>query len=477
MSDIEPLRAHADRIRNSGVLGRSPLMQRLFDFLLECSIAGKAPKEIEVAVDAFGKGAEFDVSQDAMVRVYIHKLRRKLEEFYVGPGAAEPVRLSIPKGEYRFAIEAAAVPPPPEPEPAPLPAIEPAPLPPPPPARRKWLIPALAGSLAINAIVLAFFFLRPSPIHDELQAVRESAVWAPLLNDDRTIFLVVGDYYIFGETDSTMEVKRLVREFDINSPQDLDMRQQLDPDLADKYTDLELAYLPTASAYALREVIPVLAPANKRLRVVTMSQLNPAVIKSADVVYLGYLSGLGMLSDLVFAGSRLEVGESFDEIVDRTTKQRYISQAAGAPMRGDRKFHDYGYFATFEGPSGNHIVVIAGTRDVAAMHMAETLTNEKSLAHLTTQAREQADSLGKAQAHAQALAVANTESGPPDPGFEALYEVYGMDKLNLDGKLLLTSPIDSTSIWTGEPNKRLGLPAAASTAGVPGGTAAGVPSK
>ncbi len=105
----------------------------------------------------------------------------------------------------------------------------------------------------------------------------------------------------------------------------------------------------------------------------TMSQLNPAVIKSSDIVYVGYLSGLGMLADYVFAGSRLSVGESFDELVDRNTKQRYISQAQGASIRGERKFHDYGYFATFSGPSGNRIVVIAGTRDVAAMHMAETL--------------------------------------------------------------------------------------------------------
>jgi hypothetical protein len=174
----------------------------------------------------------------------------------------------------------------------------------------------------------------------------------------------------------------------------------------------------------LRDVMPVLAPANKRVRSVTMSQLNPAVIKSSDIVYVGYLSGLGMLADYVFASSRLSVGDSFDEIVDRDTKQRYVSQQQGASIRGERKFHDYGYFATFAGPSGNRIVVIAGTRDVAAMHMAETLTTPHALQALTAKA-------GKM------------------PGFEALYEVYGMDKLNLDGKLLLTSPIDSNSIWTG----------------------------
>lgn len=422
MTDVEALRAHADRIRASGVLGRSPLMQRLFDFLLECSAQDRAPKEIEVAVDAFGKGAEFDVSQDAMVRVYIHKLRRKLEEFYTGPGAGEPVRLSIPKGEYRFIIESAA----------PAESLEDGAreVSPPPARRAKWLWPALGAALAINAIVIAVVLFRFSPQTDEFKPVRESAIWSPLLKNDRTVFVVVGDYYIFGETDeATMEVRRLVREFDINSRQDLENHMKVNPDLADKYMDLELAYLPTAAAFALRDVMPVLAPANRRVRVVTMSELNPAAIKSADVVYVGYLSGLGMLGDLVFSGSRLSVGDSFDELVDRDTKQRYVSQAASAPIRGERNFHDYGYFATFAGPSGNRIIVIAGTRDVAAMHMAETLTSPSALQTLMAKA-------GNA------------------PGFEALYEVYGMDKLNLDGKLLLTSPLDSTRIWTGEAAER-----------------------
>ena len=35
------------------------------------------------------------------------------------------------------------------------------------------------------------------------------------------------------------------------------------------------------------------------------------------------------------------------------------------------------------------------------------------------------------------------------PAFEALYEVYGMDRLNLDGMLLLTSALDSATLWSG----------------------------
>jgi hypothetical protein len=427
--DPDLLRAHADRIRASGILGRSSLMQRLFDFLLECSLNDKAPKEIEVAMDAFGKGADFDVSQDAMVRVYVHKLRRKLEDFYTGTGADEPARLSIPKGEYRFIVEqvqppaqaadqaltaaaASATAPLPQPEPIEAPST-----------RRRWIAVALAASLLINLALLLIAYQRPAQPRDDFASVRQSAIWAPILNDDRPLFLVIGDYYIFGETDDTMEVKRLVREFAINSPQDLEQYLKLHPEDAERYMDLELAYLPTAAAYALRDLMPVLSTVNKRIRIVTMSQLNPAVIKSSDIIYVGYLSGLGRLGDLAFRSSRLSVGDTYDEIVDHKTGKRYVSQA-GAPYRGETQVHDYGYFATFAGPVGNRIMIVAGTRDVAAMHMSETITAQRTLDTLVSSAKSM-------------------------PSFEALYEVYGMDRMNLDGRLLLTSPLDSERIWTG----------------------------
>lgn len=440
MVDAELLRAHAERIRASGVLGRSSLMQRLFDFLLERSLTEKAPKEIEVAMDAFGKGADFDVSQDAMVRVYVHKLRKKLEEFYAGPGKDEPTHISIPKGEYRLVVETM---------PEPVTAAQAGTVAAASTtgtggigdapgagvtgaqgfagaagsARRKWVLIALAASLLVNAAVLLTAYMRPAQPRDEFAPVRSSPIWSPILNDDRGIFVVVGDYYIFGETDESMEVRRLVREFAINSPQDLEQFLKLHPEQAERYLDLELAYLPTAAAYAVRDLMPVLASANRRVRIVTMSQLNPAVLKSADVIYLGYLSGLGRLGDIVFRNSRLSFGDSFDEIVDRKTGKRYVSQA-GAPYRDQSQIRDYGYVATFAGPEGNRIVVIAGMRDVAAMHMAETLTNSRTLDTLMAQTKN-------------------------SPGFEALYEVYGMDRLNLDGKLLLTAPLDSERIWTG----------------------------
>ena len=101
----QSLQQHAERIRASGALGRSALLLRLFDYLEGCSSTGKVPKEIEVALDVFGKRPDFDVAQDAVVRVYVHKLRRRLDEYYAGPGRSDTSRLVIPKGEYRLVLQ------------------------------------------------------------------------------------------------------------------------------------------------------------------------------------------------------------------------------------------------------------------------------------------------------------------------------------------------------------------------------------
>lgn len=75
------LELHATRIRTSGILARSAHLHSLFEYLYQCHIRGRTPKEVEVAIEGMGREESFDVTQDAIVRVYVHKLRRKLDEF------------------------------------------------------------------------------------------------------------------------------------------------------------------------------------------------------------------------------------------------------------------------------------------------------------------------------------------------------------------------------------------------------------
>ncbi len=429
-SKLEQLRLHAARIRASEFVGaRSGQMLRLFDFFVECAATGRVPKEIEVAVEVFGRATDFDAAQDAMVRVYIHKLRRRLEEYYAGAGRDEQVRLAIPKGEYRLELEQAAVP---EPPTTPQPSAEPesqqlvrtgTP--------RPWLPWALASlGLLLLANLAWLLYLPPRPpSYREILQVRRSQIWSGLVNNGLPVYVAIGDYYIFGELNpNAIEVKRLVREFNINSRSDLDQYLMNNPQMADRYMDVGLQYLPISAAYELRSVLPLLDPEQGQVKVVLASELTPDILKSANVIYIGLISGMGFLRDLAFTPSRFRIGDSYDELIDRQTKQSYVSQATsateGANQHGAMTYHDYGYFSTFNGPTGNRIVIIAGTRDVAAVHTAEAVTHPRGINEL----------LG--QAHAAV-------------NFEALYSVEALDRKDLDGQLLTVAKIDPSRIWAG----------------------------
>jgi hypothetical protein len=414
MLDPDQLAARADRIRASGLLGRSGQLSRLFDYLVECSVLGKSPKEIDIAIEALGRGPEFDVTQDAVVRVYVHKLRRRLEEFYSGPGSTDSQRIVIARGEYRLSLES-------NDSATEKDSASADPVPRRPSALKKWLIGALAASVLVNVVLISIGHFRRSPVDPEVARVRTNPIWSKVLSDDLPIVVVVGDYYIFGETDDSMNVTRMIREFAINSHRELEEYAQNHPEVADKYMDLGLSYLPTSVAPALRELMPILDVAGKRVRVVLASEMTPDLLTRADIVYVGYLSGLGMLRRVVFAGSQFAIGDTYDELIDRKSGHHYVSQSSSL-WRGDPSYRDYGYFSTFAGSNGNRVIVIAGTRDVALENTAQEVARADSMDRLASQAGSHYD-------------------------FEALYEVYGMEGTNVGSKLLTTVPLNTAAIW------------------------------
>jgi hypothetical protein len=419
------LAREVERIQRSGVLGEARL-RRLFDYLADKPVSGQATKEVAIAVDVFGKNSDFDVSQDALVRVYIHKLRKALEDFYASSAGAGAAELHIPRGEYRLkaTIRNAAVP-------ANAVVTADAAITARPPVvklKRPQLLGAAAviGAALIGAtLLLGAASGRWAPASD-LQRVRSNPIWSALLKDDRPIVIIVGDYYLIGETDDSMGgVSRLIREYSVNSKSDLEHFVAEHPQLADRYMDVGIRYLPISTAFALRDVMVVLAPENRRITVSKMSDVEPSSLKSADIVYIGYLSGMGMLQDIVFAGSRFSVGDSYDEVFDKKTRHSYVSEIGSdimdppQPTGKEKPYHDYGVFAKIRGPGDNTIVVLSGTRDEGVRQTAEAFTSAQKLEEL------------------------NRKSDVTLP-IEALLEVSAVDGVNLTGTLLLQSNRDKT---------------------------------
>jgi hypothetical protein len=409
-SEPDRLAAIAQDFRASSALGRSATLYQLFDYLLERTLRGETPREIDIAADVFGR-VDPDFLTDASVRVYVHRLRKKLDDYYNEPGTNPTERLTLPKGDYRFQIADVS----PQKTLPGVPALSSA------PSVTKLLLVLIVGLIAGS--LLAFAVLRHATT-DGLEDVRASPIWSELIAGRRPLALVGGDYYIFGERDDPKaDANRLVREFKINSREDLALLQMREPALRERYVDLDLYYLPVSTAHALRSIMPILTPpfaGGRPISVVPSSKLSPVLLKDCDVVYVGLLSGLGLLQEPVLANSRFAVGGSFDEIIDTKTSRIYV---ADAPTDQTAQRRDYAYVAMLPGPSGNRILIIAGTRDAALRQSVDTLSSAGALRSLADAAK--------------------------DGYFEALYAVEGVGDQNLRATLIAAVPRSINGMWDG----------------------------
>lgn len=411
------LLALAKRIVDSGVLGRSRHYASLLDYLVQCAIDNKSPKEIELAIDALGRGEDFDVSSDSTVRVYIHQLRKKLDAYYAQYDLDAPFRLAIPKGKY---VLAAA------PQAKPTPARD--------NVRRfagNWLnlntglLLVMIVLLATNLVVMTRQTTDTDPAVNTAQLAAAHPVWHSVLGDDKPILLVMGDYYIFGELNANGNVARMVREFNVNSPSDLEDLRFSDIEHTENYLDLDLSYMPEGSAYALARIVPILQASEKPVNITMMSDLTMAEIRSNHIVYIGYISALDKLKDMTFAGSGLQIGRSYDELFNVRTAEYYTSDA-GLPEAGE-PFRDYGMFATFPVSSETQVILITGMRDAGLMHTAQALSNSNSL-----------DSM---------VYAIDNDTDEAVSSFEALFEVFGVDRLNFDANLVYADLLNTNRIW------------------------------
>jgi hypothetical protein len=92
-------------------LGRSSRLAQLLHYIGEKHFVGQSNQlsEYTIATEVFGRSkTTFDASEDAIARVEAHRLRKRLKEFYEGPGKDHSLQLTIPSGSYvlTFALKA-----------------------------------------------------------------------------------------------------------------------------------------------------------------------------------------------------------------------------------------------------------------------------------------------------------------------------------------------------------------------------------
>lgn len=96
------IRAELERILASEAFATAARHSRLLRYLVERTLAGEGDqlKEYVLGTEVFDRADTYDPRLDSIVRVEVRRLRTRLEEYYRGPGAADPVVIAIPRGGY-----------------------------------------------------------------------------------------------------------------------------------------------------------------------------------------------------------------------------------------------------------------------------------------------------------------------------------------------------------------------------------------
>lgn len=176
-------------------LVRSPQLGKFLSYIVLRALDGEGLgiKAYAIAVDVFGRSSDFDPQADPIVRVQARRLRNLLEQYYEGPGALAPVRITLPIGRYMPEFWHSDSPPSeivPVATAVPVPPVESS-------FRVSWLALAfVVGVIATLAVVMSTMKPGLSPVNSAAGGLQQPSVtvfeFQNLTGDERRVPVVAG---------------------------------------------------------------------------------------------------------------------------------------------------------------------------------------------------------------------------------------------------------------------------------------------
>ena len=282
--------------------------------------------------------------------------------------------------------------------------------------RRPGLIAAaILIVLLLNGLSAALYF-------NQAFALNRSNLWEPFNRSVNPTFLVIGDYFMFERKQEGDETGEVIQDLSIKSSDEF-------YDHVNKISGHN-NLLSTEDLYSVSsEIIGSISHISSYLRNIsiqptTSSDLNPDMMKSSSIIYLGDLNAIpSLLSNPLFEASKFRCGKTCYELIDTPSGRRFLSDSPF--LLGDKIVprRDYGYIASYPGPSGNQILILSGTGDAGATQMVNVVMDAEMVEELRQRV------------------------GGNLRSFEALYQVRTMFNQSYGSTLLIARPMKSERIW------------------------------
>jgi hypothetical protein len=211
-----------------------------------------------------------------------------------------------------------------------------------------------------------------------LTAIKQSVVWKDMVDSGRPLMIVLGDLFMYTQTDPETGRVQTVRDTEINSSEDLRAFLASNPRFA---ADRGLRYvtmIQKSAAVSMASVLQLVSRPGRRVEVRVRDEVQVEDIRNYDIVYIGPLVRLGPLAGHYQVRSRYRFDAPTTAVKDVVTDKSFLPEGElGA------QHLDYALAARFDGPTGNHILIFtSGGRNAGLLQIVRTLTSAEGIARL-----------------------------------------------------------------------------------------------
>lgn len=346
-----------DNILNSSEFKDSKRYQELLKYLVVKSDNDESVKEIEIAIDIFGKDANFDPNANSQIRAYVSNLRKKLEHYYFTTEDLYTYKLDIPRGQYTVKyVHADSV-------------------------NGKKHFKKYLNYIYIPVIILLIALLAYREIDstsfdiENLQATSlPNPVWFEFVQkNSKPTIIVLGDYLFLTEKNNFSD-RIFLRNTKINSEKDFLEFKKTDPDVYSNYELLKFTYLRPSAPFGLLELLNIWNKPSKNLSVKLASQLKWEDFDEHNVVFIGTFKTLYKLDTLlVKTNLRYSVEPSSLTIVN---DRQDTVESFKVNWLASNYQDDYSAVIKIPGSKNTSILFCLGFSEIGVLEAVKTASNQ-----------------------------------------------------------------------------------------------------
>ena len=364
------------KIINSNIFADSEKYCALLIYLVQSTLQGKIPKEYTIAIDVFNKDKNFNPSEDTIVRYYMHRLRKKIREYYDSEGKNDELELIIPKGHYqvKFQYRKRAQ----KRNRKPL-------------TSTNWLLIFLLLILVVINIFFVYnynFLKEKSRVLDD-PIKNDDPVWSDFFHNQLPSVLLIGDHYMYDEFDTEFNRFRQETDFKITSRAEFN-------ELVKEYPNRILqstahGSIPHNSLFNLNDIYHVFVSFGQKPNIeftseYMYSQFNLVKVANQNIIYMG---GFRNLRELNIILSKLPIKFEYTDTFRGNITIRDAKTDSLMTFQSRKKdediYLDYGVAIKVIGAQNEVYLFLMGFAYPAQIEVVRMVSQEQSLASLYDQ--------------------------------------------------------------------------------------------